>query len=167
MQFFLITLYVELKKNLVPHHPGISTNKSTYFATAAVILCSTSSMPYITETIHPSYHQNLAALPRISIASGIFLVWIIGSIFTWRVIAFLLILPPLFQTVFIFFLPWNPCGLIKQGNLDKATKSIQLFRGQKYDVSNEIIDTMLKRNLQKQFSCYSFKVQPKVLAASS
>ena len=39
-------------------------------------------------------------------------------------------------------------------------KSLQFFRGKKYNVFDEINDIQLKHDLQKQFSCY-LKVRPK------
>jgi MFS family permease len=74
------------------------------------------------------------------LALGFLLVWILGYFLTWRMTAYVLIIPPLLLTFFLLFLPETPYWLIEHNNLEAAQKSLQFFRGNKYDITEELTE---------------------------
>ena len=115
-------------------------------------------MPYISETVHPSIRGSLATLPAFMMASGMLMVWIIGYFLTWRMTAYLLTIPPILLTLLILLLPETPYWLIENNDNEAAKKSLQFFRGQNYDVSEEFNEIQQKHESKKsQHSKQSWK----------
>ena len=110
---------------------------------------SASIMPYISETVHPKIRGSLATLPPFMMAFGMLVTWILGYFLSWRMTAYLLIIPPLILTIFLLPLPETPYWLIENNNSKAAKKSLKFFRGQKYDISDEFNEIQLKHESKK------------------
>merc|ERR1712079_336615 len=89
---------------------------------AAVMSYSASMMPYISETVHPSIRGSLVTLPAFMMAGGMLMVWIIGYFLTWRMTAYLLIIPPILLTLLILLFPETPYWLIENNDNEAAKK---------------------------------------------
>ena len=66
---------------------------------------SASVMPYISETVHPSIRGSLATLPAFMMSAGMVMVWIIAYFLTWRMTAYLLVIPPILLFLLMALLP--------------------------------------------------------------
>ena len=66
---------------------------------------SASVMPYISETVHPSIRGSLATLPAFMMSAGMVTVWIIAYFLTWRMTAYLLVIPPILLFLLMSLLP--------------------------------------------------------------
>ena len=80
---------------------------------------------------HPDIRASLVILPSTFITIGALLVWIFGSFLSWRMTAYLMIIPSLVLVLLLSRLPETPYWLIQDGNLGMARKSLQYFRGEK------------------------------------
>ena len=87
-------------------------------------------------------------MPAFSMALGMLLVWILGYFFSWRMTAFLSIVPSILQVFLLIPLPETPYWLIEDERPEMARKSLKFFRGKDYDVSEEL-DEIQKRHESK------------------
>ena len=116
---------------------------------------SASITPYISETVHPKIRGKLVIIPAFMMAIGLFLTWILGFktsmgyVTTWRITAYLLTIPPILLSVLIFSLPESPYWLIERNNIKAAKKSLQFFRGEFYDVTEELAEIQQKCESKK------------------
>ena len=77
-------------------------------------------------------------------ALSLLLNWILGNVTTWRITAYLLIIPPILLSALIFSLPESPYWLIEGNSIKAAKDSLQWFRGELYDVSEELTEIQEK-----------------------
>ena len=116
---------------------------------------SASITPYISETVHPKIRGRLVIIPAFMMAIGLLLTWILGFktsmgyVTTWRITAYLLTIPPILLSVLIFSLPESPYWLIERNNIKAAKKSLQFFRGEFYDVTEELAEIQQKCESKK------------------
>ena len=61
-------------------------------------------------------------------AFGNFLVWTLGYYLSWRMTAYLLIIPPVFQLILLMPFPETAYWLVEDGKAEEAKKSLQFFR---------------------------------------
>ena len=59
------------------------------------------------------------------------MVWIFGSFLSWRMTAFLMMVPALSLILLLSKLPETPYWLIQDGQLGMARRSLQYFRGKR------------------------------------
>ena len=78
---------------------------------------SASVMPYISETVHPSIRGSLATLPAFMMSAGMVMVWIIAYFLTWRMTAYLLVIPPILLFLLMALLPETPYWLIENDDI--------------------------------------------------
>ena len=109
-------------------------------------------MPYISETVHPSIRATLMTMPGFMIAAGMLLVWTLGYFLTWRIIAHLLVIPPILLILSILPLPETPYWLIENNQVIKARKSLQFFRGKEYDETGEFDEIKENMNQSKNLT---------------
>ena len=88
------------------------------FISVAMNTYLSSVMPYISETVHPNSRGRLASLPTFMRTSGMLLVWTLGYFLSWRMTAYILIIPPTLLTILIFFLPETPFWLIDHNKFE-------------------------------------------------
>ena len=133
-------------------------------------LCFQSSIvsPYISETVHPNIRGSLLALPNFSLTFGVLLVWLFGYFLTWRVIAYILSIPPIILAISMSLLPETPYWLIEKNKLETARKSLEFYRGKKYYVAEELNEIQEKYESKKsQMSNQSWKDRAKNLFSSA
>ena len=76
------------------------------------------------------------------------MVWIFGSFLSWRMTAFLMMVPALALILLLSKLPETPYWLIQDGQLGMARRSLQYFRG-KRSYRLPIFTTKLLRKYNK------------------
>ena len=79
-------------------------------------------------------------MPGIFLALGSLFVWFISYFLTWRMTAFVLIIPPLMLTILLLGLPETPYWLVSKNKDSEARKSLKFFRGSQHDVAEELMD---------------------------
>ena len=122
-----------------------SLNKAMLFfgwvlSNSGTVFQTVSALPYIAETVHPKIRGSLVILPGIFLALGQFFVWFLSYFLSWRMTAFVLIIPPLLLTLMLLLLPETPYWLVSKNRFSSAKKSLEFFRGSHYDVTEELID---------------------------
>ena len=88
-------------------------------------------------------------MPAFSMAIGMLLVWTLGYFFSWRMTAFLSIIPSILQLFLLIPLPETPYWLIEDERPEMARKSLKFFRGGEYDVSEELDEIQKKHESRK------------------
>lgn len=101
----------------------------------------------------------LAATGTTCVITGVFIQFILGSVFTWRSVALISSVLPFITTAALFFVPESPHWLLTQGRIEEARGSLSWLRGwvpfhrvetefnEIYDVLNrKRIETLSKKN---------------------
>ena len=110
---------------------------------------SASVTSYISETAHPTIRGSLVTLRALSMATGLLTTWTLGYFVTWRMIAYILTIPPILLFLFLLLLPETPYWLVEHDKVIDARKSLQFFRGQKYDITDEFNEIQQKHESKK------------------
>ncbi|XP_054778748.1 sugar transporter ERD6-like 5 isoform X4 [Prosopis cineraria] len=95
---------------------------------------------YIAEISTKESRGQFTSANQLLICSGISLVYIIGILINWRILALLGLIPSLLQAVGLFFIPESPRWMAKAGREKDAEASLQRLRGKNADVSQEAAD---------------------------
>lgn len=77
----------------------------------------------------PSIRGILTSCAGVSVQLGIFTVYFLGTVVTWRVAALICLAVPLSTLVAICFVPETPLWLLSKGKVEAARKSLQWLRG--------------------------------------
>jgi MFS family permease len=123
---------------------------------------SASVTSYISETAHPTIRGSLVTLRALSMATGLLMTWTLGYFVTWRMIAYILTIPPILLFLFLLLLPETPYWLVEHDNVTEARKSLQFFRGQNYDITdefNEIQQKHVSKKCQYTKKSWSFTIK--------
>ncbi|OAY44120.1 putative sugar transporter ERD6-like 13 isoform X2 [Manihot esculenta] len=106
---------------------------------------------YIAEITPQNLRGACAALSMLMTGFGISLVFIIGSICHWRILALLGVIPCLLQLLGIFLIPESPRWLANAGQEKELEFALQLLRGKNVDISYEVAEiTDYMQSLQYQ-----------------
>lgn len=81
------------------------------------------------ETSEPSLRGVLSSSPNLAYSLGILVIYVLGSVLPWRVVAAVSTVLPLTGFILLAALPESPVWLVNQGNIDKARKSLLWLRG--------------------------------------
>ena len=93
---------------------------------------------FVSEIAHPNKRATFITLPALLMASGMCMVWTFSFFATWRMTAFLAIVPPSLMTLLLISLPETPYWLIEDDQDAQAKKSLQFYRGADYDITDEL-----------------------------
>ena len=108
-----------------------------YLATAKV---------YTAEIAHPDLRGSLGALISNFFALGNLFTFILGYfISSWRLIAWILLLPSIIQGVAVFFVPDSPFWLLEKGRDADARESLSKLRGPDYNIEPEFVEMVKKK----------------------
>ncbi|KAL5714454.1 hypothetical protein ACHQM5_016417 [Ranunculus cassubicifolius] len=100
---------------------------------------------YIAEIAPPSMRGSLGAVNQLSVTIGIFIAYVLGLFFPWRVLAVIGILPCTVLIPGLFFIPESPRWLAKMGMIEDCEASLQVLRGFESDITLELND--IKRSV--------------------
>lgn len=103
--------------------------------TGAICVCAPI---YIGEIAHDSIRGALAAFFQMFLCAGILLTCIISSFTDWIMLSKSLTIVPLLFLITFNFMPETPAYDIKSGNLKRARKTLEYFRGDAYDCQTEL-----------------------------
>ena len=92
------------------------------------------------ETVHPSLRGSLVILPGIFMTFGQLVSWILGYFLSWRTTAYVLMAPPLLLILLFIPFPESPYWLIEKSKLKLAKKSLEFYRGNQYNVAEELLE---------------------------
>ena len=82
-------------------------------------------------------------------ACGMLTVWILGYFYTWRTTAFLVMLPMVVLFIGLIQLPESPYWLVEDDQYNLAKKSLEFFRGEAYDITEEMNEIVEKRDSKR------------------
>ncbi|KAH9754745.1 Sugar transporter ERD6-like 11 [Citrus sinensis] len=74
------------------------------------------------------------------VASGLSVIYLVGSVVSWRALALIAAVPCLLQVVGLFFIPESPRWLAKIGKEKELETTLQRLRGKTADISMESAD---------------------------
>lgn len=92
---------------------------------------------YIAEITPKNLRGGLTATHQLSITIGTLLVYLIGMLVGWRLLAIIGIIPCVLLALGLFFIPESPRWLTKVGRNEESEEALQAFRGKNCDVSAE------------------------------
>ena len=99
---------------------------------------------YISEIAHPDCRATLSSFIGLALTSGNSVSWILSHYVSWRTIAGLVPILLLMSMVTLSFFPETPYWLVDTDKLEEAVNSLKYFRGEQYDISEEISEIQLK-----------------------
>lgn len=85
----------------------------------------------------------------VSLSVGFLSVFVLGALFTWRIITFTFIILPILVCIGLCFLPETPVWLVRHGQQTKAYKSFEWLRGSKDLARNELNEYLARFEQEK------------------
>ncbi|KAF7846929.1 hypothetical protein BT93_L3563 [Corymbia citriodora subsp. variegata] len=95
---------------------------------------------YIAEITPKSIRGAFTALNQFLLCCGFSLIYFLGTIVSWRVLAFIGCIPCVLQIFGLFFIPESPRWLVKVGQEKEFEATLQRLRGKSVDISREATD---------------------------
>ncbi|PKI74104.1 sugar transporter ERD6-like 5 [Punica granatum] len=97
---------------------------------------------YVAEITPKNVRGGFTSLNQLMIGIGKAIMYLIGSLVGWRVLAAIGTIPSLIQVIGLFFIPESPRWLAKVGREKEFKASLQRLRGKNADISQEASDIM-------------------------
>ncbi|KAL2942235.1 Sugar transporter ERD6-like 5 [Bienertia sinuspersici] len=89
------------------------------------------------------------------ICFGVSLIWIVGTIIHWRILALIGIIPSILQFLGVFFIPESPRWLAKNLRWEDCEDVLKYLRGQHVHTSAEADEIrVISLSMQKTFRIY-------------
>lgn len=107
---------------------------------------------YTGEVTQPHLRGMLTAFASIGVSTGVLIEYALGSIATWNICAAISGIIPLAALLLMFFFPETPSYLIARSRPEKARKALQQFRGNTYNINQEmetLINFSNKNNIKR------------------
>ncbi|KAH9754736.1 Sugar transporter ERD6-like 11 [Citrus sinensis] len=95
---------------------------------------------YIAEITPKNVRGAFTAANQLLVASGLSVIYLVGSVVSWRALALIAAVPCLLQVVGLFFIPESPRWLAKIGKEKELETTLQRLRGKTADISMESAD---------------------------
>ena len=101
---------------------------------------------YNAEIAHPDLRGSLGTVIGNMFAFGSTYTYILGYlIHSWRLIAWLQLIPCCLMAISVFFVPESPYWLVEHGRHQEAKKSLTVLRGTQYDINDEFEEIVNKK----------------------
>ncbi|KAL1207441.1 Sugar transporter ERD6-like 11 [Cardamine amara subsp. amara] len=88
--------------------------------------------------------------------SGISLIYFVGTLINWRVLAIIGVVPCFIQVIGIYFIPESPRWLAKIGSGKEVESSLHRLRGKDVDISGEAAEILVMTKMVEEDSKSSF-----------
>lgn len=111
-----------------------------FFAGLAVGAICVCAPMYIGEIASPSIRGKLGSFFQMFLCGGILLTYALGAVLPWTTLSAVLGIFPLLFAGCFFFMPESPIYLVKLEDFEAAGESLKFFRGEMYNVREEIED---------------------------
>ncbi|KAH9688803.1 Sugar transporter ESL1 [Citrus sinensis] len=95
---------------------------------------------YVAEITPKNIRGAFTATNQFLIASGLSVMYLVGTVVSWRALALIAAVPCLLQVVGLFFIPESPRWLAKIGKEKELEATLQCLRGKTADISMESAD---------------------------
>ncbi|XP_074292759.1 sugar transporter ERD6-like 5 isoform X2 [Silene latifolia] len=95
---------------------------------------------YIAEITPKDLRGRFTAAHQLMICCGVSMMWLIGIIIQWRILALIGAIPCLLQLVGLFFVPESPRWLAKNCRWQECEDALKRLRGHRADISVEAAD---------------------------
>ncbi|KAK4875504.1 hypothetical protein RN001_011926 [Aquatica leii] len=121
---------------------------------------------YFTEVCRPNIRGILSAGPFISYSIGILIVYALGAVLPWRLVAGLSTAPGIIAFIIYSLLPESHIWLVKQNRTEEAIKSLTWFRANNVEeTQNEIKQIISRFEHQKTEERINYRIffEPQVL----
>ena len=83
-------------------------------------------------------------IPGIFMTFGQLVSWVLGYFISWRLSAYALMAPPLLLTLLFIPFPETAYWLVENNQLNLAKKSLEFYRGNQYNVAEELFEISQK-----------------------
>jgi hypothetical protein len=101
---------------------------------------------YNAEIAHPDLRGSLGTIIGNMFALGSVYTYLTGYFVTsWRMVAWLQILPACLLGISVFFIPDSPYWLVEKGREEEARRSLITLRGSSYDIEEEFLEIVNKK----------------------
>nr|POE81551.1 sugar transporter erd6-like 5 [Quercus suber] len=95
---------------------------------------------YIAEITPKNFRGGFTSANQLMICCGISLMYFIGNVTTWRILALIGAIPCVLELIGLFLIPESPRWLAKIGKEKEFESSLQRLRGRNADISEEAAD---------------------------
>ncbi|KAI5659003.1 hypothetical protein M9H77_27796 [Catharanthus roseus] len=95
------------------------------------------SVIYIAEITPKEFRGGFAMAIQLMVCGGVVLMFFMGNIVSWRILALIGTVPCLIQVIGVLFIPESPRWLAKVGLRKQLEASLRLLRGRDADISQE------------------------------
>ncbi|CAO2836787.1 unnamed protein product [Amaranthus hypochondriacus] len=95
---------------------------------------------YIAEITPKNLRGGSVLIFQLMLSSGITLMYTVGLIIRWRILALIGIIPCIIQLCGLWFIPESPRWLVKFGHVKSFEAALQRLRGENVDISQEAAD---------------------------
>ena len=92
----------------------------------------------LAEIAEPHLRGLLIGVPFVAYSCGILIVYWLGTMFTWRTVAWLSLVLPAFSMVAIYLTVESPIWLARNGHFDRASRALSWLRGGDLNAKSEL-----------------------------
>merc|ERR1711892_990536 len=106
---------------------------------------------YNAEIAHPDMRGSLGTIMSNMFALGSIYTYITGYfISSWRVVAWLQMVPACLLGISVLFIPDSPYWLVERGREEEARESLIRLRGSSYDIEEEFLEILNKKKAKEE-----------------
>ena len=106
---------------------------------------------YNAEIAHPDMRGSLGTIMSNMFALGSIYTYLTGYFVTsWRVVAWLQMLPACLLGISVLFIPDSPYWLVERGREEEARRSLSKLRGRSYDIEEEFLEIVNKKRAKQK-----------------
>lgn len=103
----------------------------------------------IAEVAEPKLRSLLIGAPYVSYSIGILIVYLLGSMFHWRIVAWSGLVLPILAAISLFKIPESPAWLARNNQKEKAFKALVILRGDETIANRELNDLVVSCENEK------------------
>jgi len=106
---------------------------------------------YNAEIAHPEMRGSLGTIASNMFTLGSIYTYTIGYFATsWRIVAWMQLLPACLLGISVIFIPDSPYWLVEKGREEEAKRSLVRLRGESYDIEEEFLEIVNKKKAKEE-----------------